>query len=77
MSEVRPWDKKTCDILYKQNVINPEQYEKVLEEKKKFPQISLTQLCINLGFVQEPQIQSTLEKFYQIQGINLSQFHRR
>lgn len=73
MSEIKNWDKKTCDIIYKQGLIKPEQYEKALEEKKK-SHLALIQICVNMGFIQEPQIQQALEKFYQIQGINLSQF---
>ncbi|MCK6598273.1 MAG: Flp pilus assembly complex ATPase component TadA [Bdellovibrionaceae bacterium] len=73
MSEIKSWDKKTCDILYKQGLIKPEQYERALEEKKK-SQYSLTQILVNMGLIQENQIQQALEKFYQVQGINLNQF---
>lgn len=74
MSEIKPWDKKTCDILYRQGLIKPEQYEQALETKKKSPNLLLTQILINLNFVQEAQVQKGLEAFYNIQGINLSQF---
>ncbi|MBL7542485.1 MAG: type IV-A pilus assembly ATPase PilB [Bdellovibrionaceae bacterium] len=74
MSEIKPWDKKTCDILYRQGLIKPEQYEQALEAKKNSPNLLLTQVLINLGFVQEAQVQKGLEAFYNIQGINLSQF---
>lgn len=74
MSEIKPWDKKTCDILYRQGLIKPEQYEQALEAKKTTPNLLLTQILINLNFVQEPQIQKGLESFYNIQGINLTQF---
>lgn len=73
MSEIKPWDKKTCDVVYKQGLVKPEQYEKALEEKKK-SNLSLIQIFVNMGFIQEPQIQQALEKFYQTQGINLTQF---
>lgn len=73
MSEIKPWDKKTCDIVYKQALVKPEQYEKALEEKKK-SNLSLIQIFVNMGFLQESQIQQALEKFYQTQGINLTQF---
>lgn len=73
MSEIKPWDKKTCDIVYKQGLVKPEQYEKALEEKKK-SNLSLIQIFVNMGFLQEPLIQQALEKFYQMQGINLTQF---
>ncbi|MBL7555782.1 MAG: type IV-A pilus assembly ATPase PilB [Bdellovibrionaceae bacterium] len=74
MSEIKPWDKKTCDILYRQGLIKPEQYEQALETKKTTPNLLLTQILINLNFVQEAQVQKGLEAFYNIQGINLSQF---
>jgi len=74
MSEIKPWDKKTCDILYRQSLIKPEQYEQALETKKTTPNLLLTQILINLNFVQEAQVQKGLEAFYNIQGINLSQF---
>jgi type IV pilus assembly protein PilB len=74
MSEIKPWDKKTCDILYRQGLIKPEQYEQALEAKKTSPNLLLTQILINLNFVQEAQVQKGLEAFYNIQGINLSQF---
>ena len=74
MSEIKPWDKKTCDILYRQGLIKPEQYEQALETKKTTSNLLLTQILINLNFVQEAQVQKGLEAFYNIQGINLSQF---
>ncbi len=74
MSEIKPWDKKTCDILYRQGLIKPEQYEQALETKKTSPNLLLTQILLNLNFVQEAQVQKGLEAFYNIQGINLSQF---
>lgn len=74
MSEIKPWDKKTCDILYRQGLIKPEQYEQALETKKNSPNLLLTQILINLNFVQDAQVQKGLEAFYNIQGINLSQF---
>lgn len=74
MSEIKPWDKKTCDILYRQGLIKPEQYEQALEAKKNSPNLLLSQVLLNLNFVQESQIQKGLEAFYNIQGINLSQF---
>ncbi|MBN8537011.1 MAG: type IV-A pilus assembly ATPase PilB [Deltaproteobacteria bacterium] len=73
MSEIKPWDKKVCDILYKQGLLKPEQYEKSFEEKKK-SNSSLIQICVNMGAIDEPQIQKALEKYYQIQGVNLAQF---
>lgn len=74
MSEIKPWDKKTCDILYRQGLLKPEQYEQALETKKKSPNLLLTQILLNLNFVQEAQVQKGLEAFYNIQGINLNQF---
>ncbi len=73
MSEIKPWDKKVCDILYKQGLLKPEQYEKSFEEKKK-SNLSLIQICVNMGAIDELQIQKALEKYYQIQGVNLAQF---
>lgn len=73
MSEIKVWDKKTCDILYRQGLIKPEQYEKALEVKKT-SELLLSQILLNLNFLQEAQIQKSLESFYNIQGINLSQF---
>lgn len=74
MSEIKPWDKKTCDILYRQGLIKPEQYEQALETKKNSGNLLLTQILVNLNFVQDAQVQKGLEAFYNIQGISLPQF---
>lgn len=64
---------KLGEILVKQGLVKPEQMSKALEEQKRTGQ-KLSQVLIQQAQIKDSDILKTLEAYYQMPGIDLSNF---
>ena len=62
------------DILIQKNIITPEQLEKALEEQKKKTGVMLGELLVQMGYVEQRQINDALCEHLNIEFVDMLTF---